>query len=451
MTASSDSSLSAPLKGPRQLGLFTATCLIVGNLIGMGVFMLPSAMASLGSVGLMGWGVTILGALCLALIFASLAQRSSAEGGIYAYSREAFGDYIGFQVAWNYWIASWTGNTAFIVSVPAYLSIIWPQMHENPILSFFSSLGILWSLVALQCFGIKEAAIFQNISTVLKLIPLIIIPAVGIFYIQADHFSYPISPTFSFSEGLAEASILTIWAFIGIESATIPAGAIKNPKKTIPRATVMGTLVAAFVYILGAIALLGVVGPERLAQTKAPYAVAAGLIFPQFSTHWLEIFVALGAVISGVGCLNGWILLQGQMPYAASQDGLFPKFFERGLYKGTPILGIVFSSVLVSLLFTMSYSGSLIHQYVFIVKISTLCMLIAYIYPTVAALILIPKKRGVSEVMHLILVGVGIIYILWAMFGAGIEIVAYGSLFFFGSTPLYFWVKKRNNFPLKKR
>ncbi|HQS84288.1 MAG: hypothetical protein B7Y25_01380 [Alphaproteobacteria bacterium 16-39-46] len=432
------------LKIPRQLGLFTATCLIVGNLIGMGVFILPSALASLGVIGLFGWGITTVGALSLALIFAFLAQHMSAEGGIYAYSRAAFGDYVGFQVAWNYWIASWTGNTAFVISIPAYLSILWPELNDNHNLSLCVSLGILWAIVGMQCLGIKQAAIFQNISTVLKLIPLILIPVVGIFYIKAEHFSFShIDPSLSVSKALAEASILTIWAFIGIESATIPAQSIKNPKKTIPRATVIGTLLTAVVYILGAVAILGVVGPEALQGTKAPYAVAAGQIFTQFPVRWIEMFVACGAVISGIGCLNGWVLLQAQMPFAASKDGLFPKFFERGFYKGTPIYGLIFSSILVSILLLMSQSKSLIHQYVFVVKISTLCMLVAYIYPTVSSLILLKNPSKLSFFGYLSLVIVGMSYILWAMFGAGAEIVCYNALFFFGSTPLYYWIQKR--------
>lgn len=434
-------------KMPRQLGLFTATCLIIGNLIGMGIFILPAAMAPLGGIGLLGWGITTLGALSLALVFASLAQHMSAEGGIYAYSRAAFGDYVGFQVAWNYWIAAWTGNTAFIVSIPAYLSVLWPHLNENPALSTFVSLSLLWFVVGLQCLGIKQAAIFQNISTVLKLIPLLLIPLVGIFYIKPENFSLTqVSSSLSFSQALAEASILSIWAFIGIESATIPAQAIKNPKKTIPRATIIGTLLTAAVYILGAVAVLGVVGPVELEGTKAPYAVAAGQIFTQFPSRWIEIFVAAGAVISGVGCLNGWIFLQAQMPFAASQDGLFPKFFERGLHKGTPIFGLLFSSILVTILLFMSQSKSLIHQYIVVVKASTLCMLVAYLYPTVSSLILL-KSSGFHFWKRLALVFIGVAYILWAMFGAGFEIVCYCSLLFFGSTPLYYWVQKRQKKP----
>lgn len=436
--------LNPSSKVVRELGLFTVTCLIIGNLIGMGVFILPSAMAHLGVIGLFGWVVTTVGALSLALIFSFLAQKMSSEGGIYAYSREAFGDYVGFQVAWNYWIASWTGNTAFVVSIPAYLSILWPDLNDNSHLALFVSLGILWGVVGMQCLGIKQAAIFQNISTVLKLIPLILIPAVGIFYIKVENFSFShIDPSLSFSKALAEASILTIWAFIGIESATIPAQSIKNPKKTIPRATVIGTLLTAGVYILGAVAVLGVVGPGILEGTKAPYALAAGKIFTQFPSRLIEIFVACGAVISGIGCLNGWVLLQAQMPFAAAKDGLFPKFFERGLYKGTPIYGLIFSSILVSLLLLMSQSKSLIHQYVFVVKISTLCMLIAYIYPTVSSLILLKSPSKISFFGYLSLVAIGMTYILWAMFGAGSEIISYNALFFFGSTPLYYWIQKR--------
>ena len=430
-------------KNHREAGLFSATCLIVGNLIGTGAFMLPAAMAPLGIIGLMGWGVSTAGALCLALIFAILARHIPAAGGIYAYSRTAFGDYVGFQVAWNYWIATWTGNAAFLVSIPAYLSILWPPLKTDPTLSLMVSLGILWGIVGLHCLGVKQASFIQNVSTVLKLIPLIMIPLVGIFFIQAENFHWeePLR-NFSFSKGLGEATILTIWTFIGIESATIPAQAIKNPEKTIPRATLLGTLISASVYILGAITILGVVGPDLLVKSEAPYALAAGKIFTSFPTHWIEFFVALGAVISGVGCLNGWILLQAQMPLAVAQDGLFPRLFARGIYKGTPILGLVFSSVLVTILLFMSQSNSLIDQYILIVKLSTFCMLVCYLYPTVAVLLVFKHMARRDYLKRLMLLILGCTYLVWAMIGAGQETVFLGALLFFGSTPIYYWVKK---------
>lgn len=432
------------LKIPRQIGLFTATCLIVGNLIGTGVFLLPSVMAPLNGIGILGWIISAAGAMCLAFVFSSLARHMPSEGGIYAYSRAAFGDYVGFQVAWNYWIGTWTGNAAFLVGVPAYLSILFPDLKNHPDLSLLVCLSILWGIVGLHCLGIKQAARFQNIATILKLIPLLAIPFIGIFFIDIQNFSLtPLDPNLTFSKGLAEASILTIWAFIGIESATIPALSIKNPSKTIPRATLLGTAITSCVYILGAVAILGVVGAENLRGTDAPYAMAAGKIFTCFSPRWIEIFVALGAVISGVGCLNGWILLQAQMPFAASRDGLFPKLFERGLYKGTPIFGLIFSSSLVTILLVMSKSHSLISQYALIIKISTLCMLVSYIYPTVASLILIKNKdHSYKQWARFFLLCVAMGYILWTIFGAGQEIVFYGALLFFGSTPIYYWIKR---------
>lgn len=437
--------VNATLKIPRQIGLFTATCLIVGNLVGTGVFLLPSVMAPLNGIGILGWIISAGGAICLALIFSSLAREMPSEGGIYAYSRAAFGDYIGFQVAWNYWIATWTGNAAFLVGVPAYLSILFPDLATHPTLSLCVCLGILWGIVGLHCLGLKQATLFQNVATILKLIPLILIPIVGIFFMDMQNFSLvPLESSVTFPKGLAEASILTIWAFIGIESATIPALSIKNPSKTIPRATVLGTVITSFVYILGAVSILGVVGAENLQGTQAPYAVAAGRVFTCFPTRWIEIFVAVGAVISGIGSFNGWVILLAQMPFAASRDGLFPKLFERGMHKGTPIFGLIFSSMLVTILLVMSRSESLISQYAFIIKISTLCMLISYIYPTVASLILIKNRNATyKNWIRFILLFVGMGYILWTIFGAGQEIVFYGALFFFGSTPLYYWIKRK--------
>ncbi len=435
------------LKTHRELGLFTATCLIIGNIIGTGIFLLPAALAPYGGYALIGWLISTGGAVCLALIFAYLSHRVPLAGGLYAYSRKTFGEYIGFQVAWNYWIAACIGNAAFLVGIPAYLSILFPQIAQDKDLALIVSLCIYWTFVAIHCLGIREAAFVQNLTTVLKLIPLLLIPAVGLFFVQLDNFSFqlPESVNGSVLKALAETSILTIWAFIGIESATIPAQAIKNPEKTIPRATILGVLISAFVYISGAIAIMGVVPSSDLAQSQAPYALAAGKLFPNLSLGWIQGLVALVAVISGLGTLNGWILLQAQMPYAASRDGLFPRVFEKGVHKGTPIFSLLISSGIVTVLLLMSQSGSLVTQYVYIIKISAFSVLVCYLYPVVASLLLIKHPRKRTFYGLLALVFMALFYLIWAMVGAGYETIALGSLLFFASTPVYFWIKRSSN------
>lgn len=438
-----DTFLSAP-KPRRELGLFTATCLIVGNMVGTGVFLLPAALAPFGSYAIIGWLISTVGAVCLAFIFSYLARRIPLSGGIYAYSRKTFGDYIGFQVAWNYWIAACVGNAAFLIGIPAYLSILFPSLAEDRGLGLIVGFGIYWSFVAIHCLGIKEAAFVQNVTTILKLLPLLLIPMFGLFFIQIDHFAFqmPSSANGSIFKVLAETTILTIWAFIGIESATIPAQAIKNPEKTIPRATILGVLISAFIYISGAIAIIGLVSSQELIQSQAPYALAAGKLFPNISSGWVEGLIALGAIIAGLGTLNGWILLQTQMPYAASKDGLFPKIFEKGMHKGTPIFGLLVSSAIITIFLLMSQSDSLVDQYVYVFKISAFSVVVCYIYPVVASLLLVkhPRKRSFYGLLAVVMLA--IIYLIWAMIGAGHETVFLGSILFFASTPIYFWVKK---------
>lgn len=400
-------------KTHRELGLFTATCLIIGNIIGTGIFLLPAALAPYGAYALIGWLISTAGAVCLALIFAYLSHRVPLAGGLYAYSRKTFGEYIGFQVAWNYWIAACIGNAAFLVGVPAYLSVLFPQIGQDKGLALIVSLCLYWTFVGVHCLGIKEAAFVQNITTVLKLIPLLLIPAVGLFFIQTDYFAFqlPSSVNGSVLKALAETSILTIWAFIRIESATIPAQA----------------------------------PAQDLAQSQAPYALAAEKLFPHVSLHWIQSFIALVAVISGVGTLNGWILMQAQMPYAASRDGLFPKVFQKGMHKGTPILGLLVGGVFVTTLLLLSQSGTLVDQYVYIIKISAFSVLVCYLYPVVASLLLIkhPKRKAFYGLLALVLIAIS--YLIWAMVGAGYETIALGSLLFFASTPIYFWIKRTSS------
>lgn len=426
-----------------SMGLFSATCLVVGNIIGTGIFILPSVMAPFGAISLLGWLISGLGTLLIALIFLRLSKQIHENGGIYAYSRVTLGDFIGFQVAFHYWVSTWTGKSAFLLSIPVYLSVLYPI---NTQFSLYISLTLLWGLIGFHALGIKNVILFQRISTVIKLIPLILVPAVGLFSVSLKNFSFtPLSSKGSFSKTLAEAALITTWAFVGMESATIPSEFIKNPKKTIPQATIGGLFLTLFTYTIGTCVLLGVVGPDELKNMKTPYANMMSYIFDSTSTKWLEYFIALAAVVSGLGCLSGWLFLQSQLPYIAAKDGIFPKFFLWKVRKGTPLFGLILSNLLVTGILLMSQSKSLVAQYTFLAKLCAACMLISYIGPIMASITLITRKNKLSSL--LLLCG-AMSYILWALCGIDQNVIIYESIFFC-VTAFFFYRKKILNFVKK--
>ena len=304
--------MSGP-KGSGSLGLWACTALVVGNMIGSGVFLLPASLAPIGPISIVGWLVTSTGAIALAIVFGRLARIVPGSGGPYAYTRAGFGDFMGFLVAWGYWITLWSGNAAVAVAFAGYVGYLVPAVADSSLYGLAVALGALWLLTWVNIHGVQEAGFVQIVTTVLKILPLLLIGLVGLLYV--DPASYE---PFNRSGGgampaIAASAALTLWAFLGLESATVPAGDVVDPERTIPRATVLGTIFAACVYILVTVVAFGVIPGELLGASSAPLALAAEAMWG----NWGGILVAVGACISTFGTLNGFTLLTGQVPAAA--------------------------------------------------------------------------------------------------------------------------------------
>ncbi|MES2998148.1 MAG: amino acid permease [Pseudomonadota bacterium] len=430
----------------QKLGLWMLTALVAGNMIGSGIFLLPASLAAFGSISLLSWIATAGGALLIALVFAKLGTVMPRIGGPYAYCREAFGDFVGFQMAYNYWIALWVGNAAIAIAFTGYLSFFLADLAKNTALSCLLSISLVWLMTFINLIGVRHAGIFQLLTTILKLIPLLLIALVGIFYIHPHYLAnFNLSGQSNFA-AFSGAATLTLWSFIGLESASVPAGHVANPNRNIPRATILGVLIATAVYILSSIAVMGSMPLSQLAHSNAPYADAARLMFGPIGS----IIVAIGAVISCLGALNGWILLQGQIPLAAAEDKLFPRIFEKKSANGTPVMGLVISSVLITLLLLMTLSQSLVKQFTTIILLATLASLIPYFLTTMAELIIFLKypglfkgKKLLGSVLIAILAG---IYSFWVIIGSGKETIFYGTLLLLSSVPVYVWMKWRASF-----
>ncbi|WP_067461348.1 amino acid permease [Actinomadura macra] len=427
----------------RKLGLWMASALVVGNMIGSGVFLLPSSLAGYGPISLIAWVFTAAGAILLALVFARLARAYPRTGGPYAYARRAFGDFVGFQTAWGYWIAVWAGNAAIAVAFVGYLAHFWHALATDRVLAASVGLATIWLLTAVNAYGLRQAGAVQVVTTVVKLVPLLLIAVGGLFFVKSANFGeFNASGESAFS-AVTAAAALTLWSFIGLESATVPAEDVDAPERTIPRATIAGTAVTALVYILGTVAVLGLVPAAALATSTAPFADAADAAFG----GWAADLVAAGAAISAFGALNGWILLQGQVPFAAARDGLFPRVFARTGRAGTPVVGLVVSSVLVTGLMLMNYNASLVDQFTFVILLATLTTVIPYAYASIAELVLLATDRAAfsggrlarDAVIALLAFG----YSTWAIAGAGYEVVYKGTLLIFAGMPVYAWLKYR--------
>lgn len=421
--------------------MWMLTALVVGNMIGSGVFLLPASLAQYGTVTIFSWIGTAVGAMLLALVFAKLCTLFPKTGGPYIYCREGFGNFVGFQVAYNYWVYMWVGNAAIAVAFTGYLSTFWPQLASNNLLAFFVTAGAVWLLTLVNIIGVHFAGFFQLILTILKFVPLILIAIIGIFFIEGKNLTFfNVSAESSFG-AFSSGAMLTLWAFLGMESASIPADDVKDPKKTIPRATILGTALTAIVYILSTIAIMGVIPVPELKESVAPFADFAGRIFG----GWGRLAMGAAAVISCLGALNGWILLQGQIPLAAAKDELFPRKFSYISKNRSPVFGIVISSVLVTILLMLNFNKNLVDQFTFIISLATLAAIIAYLYTTVAEFVVYLKhpdkvdKKNVAK--SLTIAGLAFLYTFWMTISSGQEIVFYGALLLFTSIPIYGWME----------
>lgn len=428
----------------RSLGLWACTALVVGNMIGSGVFVLPASLAPFGGVAIGGWLVTSAGSIALALVFGRLARLVPETGGPYAYTRAGFGDFAGFLVAWGYWITLWSGNAAVAVALSGYLAYFLPVLREQPLAGLGAALGAIWLVTWINVRGVKEAGLFQIATTVLKLVPLVLVATVGLAFVTPTHF-LPINASDHGAFGaLAACSAITLWAFLGLESATVPAGDVDRPEVTIPRATVLGTVFASVLYVLVTIAVFGVVPLGELAGSTAPLADAAERVFG----GWAGAIVALGAVVSTVGTLNGFTLLSGQVPFGAARDGVFPARFGILSAQGTPAVALIVSNLLASALVAMNFTKGLGAAFAFITLLATLAALVPYAFCALVELMLYVRDpeayRGGPRLRRTVaLAAVAFLYALGAIYGAGSEVVFYGFLLLLAGVPVFVWVRWR--------
>jgi len=334
-------------------------------MIGSGVFLLPAVLAPYGSYSLLGWFVSGAGTLFIALVLGSLARRIPRIGGPYAYTREAFGDLPAFLVGWGYWISMWSAGSAIAVAFSGYLSSFVPVLNAVPVAGAIGAVAVLWLFTGVNIAGVRSVGIVQLITTVLKLLPLVAVAAAGLWVGNVTDIPATNPNGQSLPLMVAAMAMLTMWAYVGLEAATVPAEDIVEPGKTIPRAVVVGTLTATVVYILATMGVMALMPAADLAKSASPFTDAAVAVFGA----WGAKFIAVGALIAIAGALNSIVLLSGQVPRATALDGLFPRRFEALNRRGAPTFSLVVSSILASVLIAMNYTRGLVSAFTTLIMI----------------------------------------------------------------------------------
>ncbi|MFT3790908.1 MAG: amino acid permease [Rudaea sp.] len=424
--------------GRRALGLWSATALVVGNMIGSGVFLLPASLAPYGQASLYGWILSATGALLLAGVFASLARRHPVAGGPYAYARIAFGDFTGFVMAWSYWISVWCAVAAIAVAFAGSMAAIFPALAA-PVREAACALIVLWLGTAFNLAGVRTAGIAQLAVTILKFLPLFVVIAVGASRLDAQSFT-PFNPS---GQGwlpvTTATAALALWALQGMECATIPAEHVADAKRTIPRATLLGVALAAVVTIAACTVALGLVPLDRLKDSTAPFADVATKLWGEGA----GVAMAAAMAVSCVGALNGWILVQGQIPYAAACDGLFPACFAKTDANGTPRIGLVIGSALATLLVVANFTGSLVAVFTASILLATAAALLPYAF-SAAAMLRLESRAPRPSAWRLLVAALALVYGLWALVGTGAEALLWGAGLLLAGVPFHFMQRRAN-------
>jgi APA family basic amino acid/polyamine antiporter len=415
--------------------------LVVGNIIGSGVYLLPAALAPHGANVLTAWLATAGGAIALGVVFTALSRELRGNGGPYAATRAAFGPLAGFVVAWGYWVSIWVGNVTIATGAVSYTSALVPWIAATPGAAPLVTVAVVWLFTLVNCFGVRASGWVQSVTTVLKCLPLVAVPLAAIVRFRPEWMeNVAAGPRISL-DGTAAAAALALWAVVGFESATVPADKIEDPARTIPRATLVGTLLSAILCALSCSAVMLVVPTATLAGSNAPFADAARVLFGDLAAF----VVAALAAVSAYGALNGWILLQGELPQQMAREGVFPRLFARASRRDAPVFALVSTSVLVTVLVLMNFGRSMVDVFTFMALLSTTANLVAYLACSLALIAL--QRRGLvsskSPRALAATAAAGALFSLWAIAGAGYEPVLWGAVLILGALPVY-WLMRRS-------
>ncbi|MBU2702818.1 arginine:ornithine antiporter/lysine permease [Sporomusaceae bacterium BoRhaA] len=415
----------------KKLGLFSLIGLVVGSMIGGGAFALPADMAKGAGVGaiIIGWLITGMGMVSLAFVYQNLSMRKpDLNGGVYSYAKAGFGDYMGFNSAWGYWLSALLGNVSYAVMMFGALGYFFPVLGKgNNGLSIVLASLLIWSIQLLISRGVRQAAFINVITTIAKLVPIFVFLICLVIAFKVDIFSLDIWGQASADLGsvvdqVKSTMLITLWVFIGIEGAVVISGRAEK-RQDIGKATVIGLVGTLTIYVLISVLSLGVMKQADLASLDTP---SMAYVLESVVGPWGAVIINLGLVVSLLGALLGWSMLAAEIPYVAAKDGMFPKVFAKENQQGAPVHSLLFTNLLVQTALLITLFSSSTYQVLY--SIASSAILIPYLFSGLYALKLVvtgetyaenPRGRG----KDLILASLSSVYAAWLIYAAGLEYI----------------------------
>ncbi|WP_019633762.1 amino acid permease [Actinomadura atramentaria] len=432
-----------------RLGLPQATALLVGNVVGAGIFLLPASLAAIGTISLGVLVVATAGALALALVFGRLGARIPAAGGPYAYTRDAFGEFAGFWSAWSFWLTAWGGNAGVAVAWIGYVEYF--TGHHGAFCSIAIGLAGIWTPALANLAGARTVGRVQLATAAVTFAPLLLVVLAGPFSLSPAGLGPFTAGGGSAWDAAWLAAGLILFLFSGMESATILGGRLADPARDIGRASVLGVALCGGLYLLATAAVFGTVPHDRLVHSGAPFADAIEAMFGGGAGG--AVFgplVAGCAALSAIGGMNGWTMLVGEMPLAAARDGLFPAAFGRVTRRGVPVAGILTGSVLTSLLLLFAYASK--NAFNTILLFASFTAAVPYFFSASAQLFWYVaggrgaggrRVRGRRVAVDLVPAVAALLFAFAMVYGSGERAVLLGVLALLAGVPVYIWTKAR--------
>ena len=434
-----------------KLKLPALTALVISALVAAGVFSLPQNMAAKAGAGaiLIGWGITFVGMLMLAFVFQTLAHRKSeVEGGVYGYARVGFGEYIGFNSAWGYWISAWIGNVSYYVVICSALGSFsalgfFGDGTTLPALIFGSIL--VWLLHFLICRGVQSAALLNLIGTVAKVVPLIMFIVLVAITFKIKTFNIEFwgnTQLGSVMDQVKNIMLVTTWVFIGIEGAAMYSGRAAK-KSDVGKATMIGFFISILLFVAASVLSLGVLSQPELAQLKNPstagvLAVAVG--------PWGAALMNIGLIVSVGSALLAWTLLSAETAYMAGKDGTMPKFLGKENNKKAPVNALLLTTALTQLFLIIAHFSQA--GYLALLLLATSMILIPYFLSGLYALKVAIQRDGYEShesniITRDIIVGaLATIYGAWLVYAAGMEYLLLSMILYALGIVFYVWARK---------
>ena len=411
----------------KKMNVVQLTFIVMVNMMGSGIIMLPSNMAKVGAISLTSWLVTALGSLAIAWGFAQAGIFNQRPGGLAAYAEDAYGKNGYFQVFFLYFLSLAIANVAVAISALGYLSSFFPGLTATPIATALGVIALLWVTTVANFGGPSLTGKIGSVTVWGVILPVGFISVAGWFWFSADTFAAAWNPKgIGLGEGIGSSISLTLWAFLGMESASQNASAVENPKRDVPLACMFGTLGAAVIYILSTAVIQGIVPNAELAESTGPFGLAYAKMFNPVVG---QIVMAL-AVMACVGSLLGWQFTLASTAKDAADSKLFPAVFSKATGAGAPIVGMVIMGVLQSLMALMTISPDLNQQFSALVNLAVVTNVLPYVIALSALWVMMrdAKVTDGTRKMNSFVAVVALLYSIYALWASGKDAVMGGML-----------------------